>query len=201
MAKKAATVVVDLDIKLASGKSKAAKPDQLLIDDTKHQAIVDKCIELDHAIENLKAELGTHESQIIHIAACGRENEFNAGNFVKTVNVAGSTHKLQIQFKDSYSKMESSMEEPLKTVFGSNYPVMFRHNVIDSLRDEKKADLKSILGTRWAEFFATEENIQPSKDFQQTYFMLRKNLKQQQTDSIQKILDACQAKPSVKYPK
>jgi len=202
MAKKEkAPVMIDLNVKLASGKTKAAKPDQLSLEDKKIIPVVDKCITIDQQITNLQTELETYEGQIIEAANAMRTEEFEAGNFAKTVNALGTTHKLQIQFKDAYSKMDVSMEAPLQAVFGDKYPIMFKHNVIDTLIDAKKAELKAMLGARWSEFFATEENVQPTKDFQQTYFTLRKSLKPVQLDSVGKILDACQYKPSVKYPK
>jgi hypothetical protein len=193
-------VMLDLNIKMAS-KTKASKPDQLTQTDPKIVAAVDKCIELDRKIENLQAEQAIQESLVTESADALRDAEFDKGNFAKTVNVNGTTHKLQVQFKDAYSKMDIGMKDPLKTVFGDKFEVLFKINDDDELIDAKKDELKALLGTRWSEFFANEKTLQPQKDFQQTTFSLRNSLKPAQVDAIEKIIDACQAKPSVKYPK
>jgi len=193
-------VMLDLNIKMAS-KTKSSKPDQLTQTDPKITAAVDKCIELDRKIENLQAEQATYEATVTESADSLRDAEFDKGNFAKTVNVNGTTHKLQVQFRDAYSKMAIDMKDPLKTVFGDKFDILFKINDDDELIEAKKEELKTLLGTRWSEFFANEKTVQPQKDFQQTTFTLRNSLKPAQVDAIEKVIEACQAKPSVKYPK
>jgi|GEM_PF-2816706 len=224
MAKKKATI--DLNIKMASGKkTKANKPQQLDIDspvidipnpdfdETKKASknnlkeieipAVDHCISIAQQIESLKTELSLYEKVVVDQADEEKDTEKKKGNFVKTVNVKGSVYKLQIQFKDAYSKMDIAMKEPLKEIFKDKYPIMFaeitERTVVEDL--EKIKELKQILGDRYDEFIVTDESVKPTKDFSYNHFLLEKSLKADQKETVQKVLDACAARPSVKYPK
>lgn len=216
MAKKAA-ITLDLpDIKLAEGKTKkAAKPEQLEISspildkngalvkkataDTEN--VVDKAIKLSRQIENLEVELTDYEKVLKETADTAKTESCNNGDFVKTVNIAGTSERIQIQFRDAYSKMDASMETPLKSIFGDKYPIMFDKSIVHSVRPEKLDELKQVLGDRFEIFFNTDTSIKPTKDFQYNHFMLKKSLKPEQTATVQKVLDACQSSPAVKYPK
>jgi hypothetical protein len=219
MAKKE-KVVLDINIKMAEGKKpKTGKPDRPVIDspivkddmtvyektDTDYEGeknvVVDKAIEIKQQIESLTTELGEYENLIKDVASKEKSDQFKDDNFVKTIDVKGTTHKIQIQFRDSYSKMDFSMKDPLKKIFGYKYTIMFEEIKTQTLREEKIAELKEILSDRFTDFFDVEEAIKPSKEFQYNYFAFRKQLKPDQTATVQKVLDACQSNPAVKYPK
>jgi hypothetical protein len=225
MAKKKEAVTLDLNIKMAAGKSKAAKSDRLVIDSpvttianpnfdqTRKVSAnnpeeieiptVDRCIAINQEIESLASQLKLYEAEVIETAQDAKKSEADDNdNFVKTIDVKGSELKLQIQFRDAYSKMDITMRDPLKQIFGdSKYAIMFTEETNHAIRPEKVEALKEILGDRFADFFKTEECVKPSKEFQYNYFAMRKSLKADQLATIQKVLDACQSKPSVKYPK
>lgn len=200
MAKKPKTVLPDFEVKLAAGASKA-KPDQLLVENK--VALVNSAIEKSRMIENMQTELALIEEDLIAAAITAKKRAEDTGNFAKTVNLAGTDLKIQIQIKDAYSKMDVSMRQPLKEIFVDKYPVMFDDITINTLIDDKEKvkELKLLLGNRWSEFFTTDESVKPSKEFQKTYFSLRDALKPAQKVVVQKVLDACQSSPAVKYPK
>jgi len=211
MAKKK-VAIDDLNIKLADGKkSKASKPQQHTIDSPmttieiggreKNVPVVDYCITLSQQIENLTAEKRMHEGTLIDAAQDAKNEQADADNFVKTVNVSGTEMKIQIQFKDAYSKMDISMESPLQQIFGEKYAVMFVKETVSTVREGMMEALKDCLGDDFDRFFDTDESIKPTKDFQANYFALRKSLKADQKATVAKVLEAAQAKPSVKYPK
>lgn len=200
MAKKEKVVLDDFDVKLATATSgKKSKPDQLLVENK--VSVVDEAIEKSRSIESLQTELALLEEDLIKAATTAKKKAEDAGNFAKTVNIAGTDLKIQIQIKDAYSKMDISMREPLKEIFKDKYPIMFVDVEDVKLVDGKLDELKTLLGTRWSEFFTTDKSVKPSKEFQQTYFTLRGNLTTKQKDVVNKVLDACQSTPSVKYPK
>lgn len=202
MAKSKKVVLDDFDVKLATSTSgKKGKPDQLLVENKKET--VDDAIEKSRKIESLQTELALVEEDLIKAALLAKKKAEDAGNFGKTVNIAGTDLKIQIQIKDAYSKMDVAMKEPLKEIFGDKYPIMFLDVVENKLTEEKEKidELKELLGTRWSEFFTTEKSVKPSKEFQQTYFTLRNSLSDKQKVVVAKVLDACQSNPSVKYPK
>jgi len=223
MAKKAP---IDLNIKMAGGKkTKAGKPTQLDIespmmdidnpdfDTSKNPGknnpkeieipVVDYCIDIAQQIESLKTELGLLEKDVIAEADEKKEDSKKKGSFVKTVNVKGSIHKLQIQFKDAYSKMSIDMKDPLKEIFKEKYPMMFEEITILTVVEDKEKikELKQLLGSRYSEFIETDESVKPTKEFSYNHFLMAKDLKKDQKETVQKILDACANKPSVKYPK
>jgi hypothetical protein len=234
MAKKAAAVI-DFgvaDVKLASGKSKASKPEQLDIKsekvDVEVQAIdktgkpdfvkegdqwipkmvassmylVDHCININQKIESLKTEKGIFEQQIIDQASTAKTNEADENdNFVKTINVEGEKLKIQIQFRDAYSPMDITMELPLRKIFGEKYDLMFEKISTYAIREGKEKDLKELLGDKFDVYMNTETSIKPTKNFQQTFFQLRKTFKDDQKSVIEKVKEATQSKPAVKYPK
>lgn len=223
MAKKAA-VTLDLNIKMAAGKTKAAKSDRLVIDspvtavtnpdfDPTRKAsvnnlaelnipVVDRCITINQEIESLASQLKLYETDIVEAARTAKKDEADDDNFVKTVEVKGTEFKIQIQFRDAYSKMDFSMRDPLKQIFGdSKYAIMFTEETNHTLRAEKINSLKELLGDKFADFFQTDECVKPSSEFQYNYFAMRKSLKADQQVTVQKVLDACQSKPAVKYPK
>lgn len=220
MAKKTTPVSIDLNIKLADGKSKAKKSDKLIIDsplaanpnfdDTKKASennpkevpVVDQCIIIDQQIESLKTQLKLFESSIIDAAREAKKDEEEANNFVKTIDVKGTEFKMQVQFRDAYSKMDITMREPLKQIFGTDkYAIMFTEVKDSIIRPEKIDALKELLGDRYNDYIQTDECVKPSSDFQYNYFAMRKSLKADQLATVQKVLDACQSTPSVKYPK
>jgi len=224
MAKKAA-VTIDLDIKLADGKSKkAAKADRLVIESpiTKianpnydatrkisatnpeelEVPVVDRCITINQEIESLGTQLKLYEAEVVEAAKDSRKTEEDDDNFVKTIDVKGSEFKMQIQFRDAYSKMDVTMRDPLKQIFGApKYSIMFTEEKTSIIRAEKLEALKELLGDRYDDFIQTDECVKPSKDFQYNYFAMRKTLKADQLATVQKVLDACQSSPCVKYPK
>lgn len=225
MPKKTTTpVTLDLNIKLADGKTKLKKADRLVIDspttvvanpkfDNTRKAsstnlenieipVVDRCIEISQEIESLQTTLKLFEADVIEAAKSSKKAEEDDDNFVKTIDVKGSEFKLQIQFRDAYSKMDISMRDPLKQIFGtSKYEIMFTEEKTSVIRPEKLEALKELLGDRYDDFIQTDECVKPSKDFQYNYFIMRKSLKADQLTTVQKVLDACQSNPSVKYPK
>jgi hypothetical protein len=202
---------VSLDIKMAGGK-KTKKVNRPIINSPvitegtgkskKEIVVVDKCISISQDIENLIGELKLLESQVIDVAIDARKKEHDDDNFIKTIDVKGTELKMQIQFRDAYSKMAIAMREPLKEIFGAEkYAIMFTEEKLTTIREEKITELKEILGSRYSEFVDVDESIKPSKDFQFNYFTMRKTLKPDQTKTVQQILDACQSNPAVKYPK
>jgi hypothetical protein len=223
MAKKAA-VTLDLpNIKLAdSKKSKTDKPERLTIDSPKVTedmtevtkgykgdviVVVDQAIRINQQIESLETELGGFEKILKDTAATAKNAEIKADNFVKTVDIAGTDHKIQIQFRDAYSKMDISMKDPLNQIFGDKFRIMFDVTEparVETLRTDKQAELKALLGARYTDFFDitnVDGFVKPTSDFQHNYFALRKSLKADQVATVQKVLDACQSSPAVKYPK
>jgi len=225
MAKKA-NVTLDLgigNIKMAGSKtSKADKPERLTIDSPKVTEdmtpvtkgykgetiiVVDHAIQIHQQIESLETELEGFEKILKDTSAVAKNAELKADNFVKTVDIAGTDHKIQIQFRDAYSKMDISMREPLKQIFADKFPIMFdvvEPARVETLRTDKMTELKTLLGVRFLDFFDStmvEGSVKPTSDFQHNYFALRKTLKPDQVATVQKILDACQSSPAVKYPK
>jgi hypothetical protein len=211
MAKKAVTLDLGIPtIKLADGKKgKDNKPERLTIDSPKEGKviIVDQAIAINQQIESLTTELESFEKTLKDTAAVAKDKEIKADNFVKTVDIAGTDHKIQIQFRDAYSKMDISMREPLNQIFGDKFRIMFdviEPARVETLRTDKMAELKTLLGARYTDFFDVtnvEGHVKPTSDFQHNYFALRKSLKADQVATVQKVLDACQSSPAVKYPK
>jgi len=200
----------NLNIKLADGKKqKASKPDQLDIDSpvdkdlstNEKYNVVDRAINICQQIENLSAELGEEEKHIKDVAGTAVQKSKDSGDFAKTVNVHGTSLKIQVQFRDSYSKMDVSMEDPLKKIFGEKYPIMFRKDESEWVRPDKQAELKTLLGDKYDIYFDKDDSIKPTADFQYNYFLLKATLKPEQIAVVQKILDTCQSSPAIKYPK
>jgi len=216
MAKKQ-PVTLDLNIKMADGaKKKTDKPERLTITSplltedmtevTKGYKgevvnVVDEAIRISQNIESLTTELEGFEKILKDEASKAKDGEIKAGNFVKTVDISGTSLKMQIQFRDAYSKMDFSMKDPLKQIFGDKFEIMFKVTEVETLRPEKQAELKAMLGTRYADFFNIDKSVKPTTDFQQNYFALRKTLTADQTATVAKVLEACQSTPAVKYPK
>lgn len=220
MAKK--PVSIDLDIKMAT-KAKDKKADRPVIDSPKMKVpnpdfdasekasktnpeeieipTVDRCIDINQQIDSLAAELSIYKQDIVEAAAAKRKEEEKNDTFVKTIDVQGTTFKMQVQFKDAYSKMDIAMKVPLKQIFGADkYAVMFEEEKVLSVIEGKEEELKTLLGDRYTDFIHTDESVKPTKDFQHNYFAMRKSLKADQTATVQKILDACQSSPAVKFP-
>jgi hypothetical protein len=221
MAKKEKVTFEIPNIKLAQGKTaKKNKPERPIIEspvlkddmtvydpavDDDYEGtkitVVDKAIEVCQQIESLNSELGEYETIIKNTAAAEQKRNLDDDNFVKTVDVQGTAFKIQVQFRDSYSKMDVSMKEPLKAIFGEKYPLMFEDIHSETLRPEKYEELKKILGPRFTDFFDVEDAVKPTKEFQYNYFALKKTLKPEQTATVAKVLEVCQNNPAIKYPK
>jgi hypothetical protein len=223
MAKKSPVVIPDIDIKLAGGKKKAST-EKLTIDSPTIQVanpnfdagrkisvtnpetikitVVDNCITIKQQIESLSTQLKLYETDVVEAARTSKKEAENDNNFVKTIDVQGQELKLQIQFKDAYSKMDIAMRDPLTQIFGqTKYAIMFTEETVHTLRPEKIESLKTLLGERFDDFFVTDESVKPSKEFQYNYFTMKDSLKPEQSTTVQKVLDACQSKPTVRYPK
>lgn len=226
MAKKKVTaveIIPEIDIKLAGDKKKAST-EKLTIDSPTMRipnpnfdagrkvsannpkeievTVVDNCISIKQQIESLTAQLKLYETDVVEAARSSKKDAEKENNFVKTIDVQGDQGKLQIQFKDAYSKMDIAMRDPLTQIFGATkYAIMFTEETIHTLRPEKIESLKTLLGERFDDFFVTDESVKPSKEFQYNYFTMKDSLKPEQSATIQKVLDACQSNPTVKYPK
>jgi hypothetical protein len=221
-------VTIDLagtfQVKMADGKSKATKPDRLVIDSPIMEienpefnpnktasatnpkmikiAVVDRCIQLGQQIENLTIEQDLHEKDLKEFAGKAKTKSADDDDtFVKTVDISGSQLKLQIQFRDAYSKLDISMQKPLQEIFDDKYPLMFTESTTYALRDSKLAELKVLLGDKFDAYFDTDESIKPTKDFQATFFALRKSFKPDQVAVIEKVKAASMSSPAIKYPK
>jgi hypothetical protein len=218
MAKKGKVTLDIGEVKLAGGKkSKAGKPEQLDIQSpstdipvvnasgkvtgTQEVLVVDHAISISQQMESLQQELKLLEQALKDAALESKDDSHKAGTFVKTVNVQGTSMKIQVQFKDSYSPLDVSMEAPLKKIFGEKYAVLFSHVVNHSLRWDKIAELKEKLGDEFDMYFDTDESIKMGKGFQQTLFNMRDTFKENEKETIQKLKDACQSNPAIKYPK
>lgn len=212
-------------------KSKADKPEQLNIDSRKvdvqiqqmdttgkpeyvkengewvpatkemSMLLVDHCIGIKQKIESLRAEIALYEEQLINDARSAKDEETKKDNFVKTVNVQGTSLKIQIQFRDSFSAMDPQMELPLRKVFGDKFDLMWNKSTFHSLNTNKVAELKQLLGDKFDLYVNTDVSITPAENFQQTYFGLRKTIKADQKEIVEKVCAATQSKPAVKYPK
>jgi hypothetical protein len=213
-------VILDLNIKMADKKtSNATKSERPIIDSpiideniclvkrTKENMlatdiiVVNKAIQISREIENLEVELSGLEKIVIESAKAEKDKQFKENAFVKTVDVAGTDMRMQIQFRDAYSKMDISMREPLKAIFGDKYSIMFTETKTQTLRAEKLEALKDILGDRFNDFFVIDESLKPSSDFQANNFAFKTTLKPEQKATVEKVLAACQSTPAVKYPK
>jgi hypothetical protein len=227
MAKKKEALTIDIenfDVKMADGKkAKGNKPDRLVIDSPIMEienpeynpnktanatnpkmikiAVVDRCIQLGQQIENLATEQALHEQTVKEAALKAKNEAIEDDTFVKTVDVTGSALKLQIQFRDAYSKLDIKMRQPLLSVFGDKYPLMFAESTFYSLREGKIEELKTLLGDKFDAFFDTDQSIKPTKEFQATFFALRKTFKPEQLAVVEKVKAAAQSSPAVKYPK
>lgn len=203
-----------LEIKTASGKkSKKEKADRLTIQSPKVKAtvagkkkpvdvpLVDLMIQLNQQIENLSGEMKAHRKTLIETTSEKRQESLDAKSFVKTVDVAGTVAKIQVQFRDAYSSLSDEMEKPLRDIFNSNFETLFGVNTTQTLRAGKIAELKELLGDRFDAFFDTVTTVHPVKDFQERYFTLEGSLNDEQKETVQKVFDACQSSPSVKFPK
>jgi len=206
-------MTTSLDIKTASGKkSKKEKPNRLTVDSPEvkiavdgkrasKKKLVDVMIGINQEIENKKGELAAHKSTLIDHVTGKRKESHEAKSFVKTIDVQGTHAKMQVQFQDRYTPLSADMEQPLKDIFESNFSSMFTVNETEVLKPEKKEALKSLLGEKYETFFEKTKTVSPVKDFQYHYFLVQDSLNENQKETIQKVFDACQSTPAVKYPK
>lgn len=186
-----------MDIKLAGkGKGKEKKPERPLVEG--HQDTVDKCIAKHREIESMAAEVKLLEDEITKEVSNVKEA---SSEFVKTLDVAGSHEKMQIQFKDNYSKIDPDMKGPLQQLFGPEYDILFTEDTSVEVKVEMMKELKELLGDKFYKFFGETKTLKPSKEFQKTFHTLKGKLTQEQRETADKILGACQSKPSVIYPK
>jgi len=148
-----------ITLELATGKkAKKQKPERLTISSPITKVVkegqkkatkvpvVDVAIALKQQIENLEGELKNYRSQIISETSAKRDEELAAKNFVKTVDVEGTNAKIQVQFQDRYSKLDASMETPLRDIFDDKFEQMFKVDTKETLKKSKMAELKEILG-------------------------------------------------------
>jgi len=207
-----------MEIELAGKKKKAEKPDKLVFKSpveklacvtvkiTKGKKveqinIVDKAIELAQMVENLSGELGAYRKMLIDHAVIKKEETLKDGTFVKTLEIEGTSAKIQIQFKDSYSALDSKMELPLRQIFKDKFVSMFNVETSVSIRPDKVKALKEKLGESYEAFVNEVTVVKPSSDFQYNYFLMKDDFNEDQMETIQKVLDAAQSSPAVKYPK
>ena len=138
---------VSLELKTASGKkSKKDKPDRLTIASPKMKVIVegkkkpvekpvvDIAIELDKQIDGLEAEMKNCRKILIDDAREKRQESLDAKTFVKTVDIEGTTQKMQVQFQDRYTPLAGEMEQPLRDIFEEKFDTMFVRCKIDDSR-------------------------------------------------------------------
>jgi hypothetical protein len=97
--------------------------------------------------------------------------------------------------------MDISMKDPLEQIFADKFAIMFTEVESVSLREEKREDLKTLLGPRYNDFFNIQKTIAPSKEFAYNYFMVRKSLDANQTETVKKVVETCRYTPAIKYPK
>lgn len=163
--------------------------------------LVDHCIGIKQKIESLRTEIALYEQQLIEKARTAKDKEIDEDNFVKTINVKGTALKIQIQFRDSFSAMDPQMELPLRKVFGDKFDLMWNKSTNYSLNSTKVTELKTLLGDKFDLYINTDVSISPADNFQATYFALRKTIKADQKEVVEKVCAATQSKPAVKYPK
>jgi len=203
-----------ITLELATGKkAKKQKPERLTISSPITKVVkegqkkatkvpvVDVAIALKQQIENLEGELKNYRSQIISETSAKRDEELAAKNFVKTVDVEGTNAKIQVQFQDRYSKLDASMETPLRDIFDDKFEQMFKVDTKETLKKSKMAELKEILGDRFENFFDSETTVAPESNFQYQYFLLEDSLDDDQKETVEKVFEGCQSTPAVKFPK
>lgn len=205
-----------MEIKLAGKKASKGKEDRLVIDSptqmikskvitetakAKKMPLVDAAIDLNQHIENLKTELQIMKDSLVEEAVKKIEQSFEEGVFVKTVDINGSTNKIQIQRQDRYSALAEVMIDPLKEIFNTKFDLMFKIETDCKIKSEKRDALKTLLGDKYEAFVEEVTTVKPTSEFQYNYFLMKDNLDADQKDTVQKVLDAAQSTPAVKFPK
>jgi len=163
--------------------------------------LVDEMIELKQELENLGGELSSYKSDLLEDVTSKRQESLDAKSFVKTVDVEGNFAKIQVQFQDRYSPLAAEMEKPLRDIFDGSFDTMFSVFTTQTLKPGKMEELKQKLGDSFDAYFETTTTVNPNRDFQERYFTLSGGLNEEQKETVQKVLDACQSTPAVKFPK
>jgi hypothetical protein len=205
-----------MEIKLANKKASKGKEDRLIMESpiqnlktvsvtesakAKKMPIVDAAIELKQNIENLEAQLKIIKDTLVQEAMDKIKSSADEGIFAKTVDINGSTNKIQIQVQDRYSAMDKDMIDPLTEIFEEKFNIMFKVETASKVKEEKLAALKEILGDKYEAFVEETTTVKPTGDFQYNYFLMKNNLNSDQKATVQQVLDAAQSTPAVKFPK
>lgn len=122
------------------------------------------------------------------------------GHFTKTVLVKGSEANASYSFKDSYSKIDVSVEEDLKKLLGGEYGNLFTRRKDVSI---KKGSLDKIIELAkqhgFTDLLEEDEYLLPVDEFREVRADKRAVFTTEQNDAIDKVVVQVASKPTLTF--
>lgn len=145
------------------------------------------------AIENIREDL---DKKVCNFRL-GQEVE---GMFTKTVQVLGHKANAVYTFKDSYARIDTSVEQDLKKLLGSHYDELFvrKHEV--SVKPNCYGKLLELAKKHgFTDLLEEDEYLSPVEDFRRKRYEMRTELNRTQNRSLDDVVRQVQSRPSLSF--
>lgn len=191
---------LDMILTKPAAKKKGGRTDKLVIDTQKKR--VARMRARAQEIASLAGEQAIDEEKLRAVCTRRRMEAEIEGAFFKSclVESADGSPAL-VTFKDAYGKVAVEHEEALSAVLGDLYPTFVKRKVSASVAADFTLDeLKDAFGDKFPllnKFFKLEEALYFSGSLMETRAALRTNARKANMDTLDKIVEKVQHKPSI----
>ena len=200
MSKRTPEVKVPPAKKPTAVPTKNKKPAPVVL--TGHEKVVD-LLALKHseieAAQGVVAHTRTSLDPVVTKFRIGREAE---GEFTKTIQVAGTKANATYTFRDSYAKIDVSVEQNLKALLGPTYDKLFERKKTVSVKtdDASMNRLRQLaLVHGFMDLLEEDEFLVPVDDFRRQRFEMRGELTSAQNKALDDVVKQVSGKPALSF--
>lgn len=178
--------------------AKAGKQPHPVLDG--HQKLVDVMAEKKADITAAEGVLATSRKDLDPIVTKYRESLERDGIFTKTVVVRGSETNASYTFKDSYAKIDVSVEKDLQKLLGDQYDRLFTKKKTVAVKNACMDKLRALAQQHgFLDLLEEDEFLLPVDDFRQARFEARDQLSSAQNKALDDVVKQVSATPSLSF--
>lgn len=177
---------------------KSKKPAPVVL--TGHEKLVDVLAEKKSEIEAAEGVIDHSRKDLDPLVTNFRASRENDGEFTKSVQVKGSQVNAVYSFKESFKKINTSVEDELKRLLGQHYAELFDRKRAISIKEGSMEKLLLLAQKHgFVDLLEEDEYLIPADDFRRKRYEKRSVLTQDQNKILDDVVTQVANKPSLSF--
>lgn len=199
MTKRAPQVAVPADVP-PKVTTKNKKPQPVVL--TGHEKVVDILAEKKSEIEAAGGVIEHSRLVLDPIVSKFRTGREAEGEFTKSIQVCGTKANATYTFRDSFAKIDTSVESDLKKLLGTHYPELFDRKKVTTVKNDdasmaKLRELAKVHG--FLDLLEEDEFLQPVDDFRKRRYEKRTALTPEQNKALDDVVKQVEVRPALSF--